>query len=262
MQADLYLRADVTGWLTLYHDQGVYGAFESVALARAGPVTFTAGRFVAPYGWKLANHTAWTRERLGFGATEREVGLGVGLETALVSVQAAVFNGAGDDLLDDNLAKGVSARAEVRLGQGAVRARAGGSVYWNVAGEDEDGVDERIEDLRAGGFYAVFAGRLGLLGQVDYRRLDDRAADGIRGHLIGYHELSFLAWQGVDLRVTWEHLDDLDVEDDLLQRLGVGVELYPAHGMEVQLLARYVLADARLPESALLDLMAMLHLYF
>ena len=264
MQADLYLRAEVAEWATLLHDQGVYGAFESMAILRFGGFIVKAGQFVPPYGWKLANHTAWTRERLGFGATGREVGLELGAEYGPFTAHVAFVNGAAEDIFDDNAAKGISGRLEVRLGRRSVRARLGASAYWNISGEDADDGDTRREDLRVGGTYAFFVGRLGVLGEVDFRRIDDRGADvPIVGSLVGYHELSFLAWQGIDLRVTWEHLDpDVEVADDLLQRLGVGIEVMPISGVEVQLLARYVLGDSRLAESGLFDVSATLHLFF
>ncbi len=263
MQADLYVRAELSDWLTLYHDQGVYGGFESKALVRFGAFTAKVGRFVPPFGWKLANHTTWVRNRMGFSATERDVGLEIGVEYGPLVAQVAVVNGAGEDLLDDNASKGISSRVEVRFGRASVRARIGGSAYWNIAGEETDEGDERVEDVRAGVFYALFVGRLGLLGEVDYRRRDDRAADFIVGSLIGYHELSFLAWQGVDMRIAWEHLDaDIEVSDDLLQRVSAGVEFHPITGLELQVLARYVLGDARLPAAGLFDVTAMVHAYF
>lgn len=263
MQADLYLRADLAEWVTLYHDQGVYGEFESMALFRAGPVHFKVGRFIVPFGWKLANHTTWTRERLGFGATDRDIGLEIGLEIGPLVLSVAGFNGSGSDLLDENVEKGIASRFDLRFGQGRVRGRFGGSVYWNISGEETDDGDERREELRAGGHYGFFVGRFGLLGEVDYKRVDDRTKPFVIGSLIGMHELSFLAWQGVDLRVTWEHLDpDLQVDGDLLQRIGVGVEVYPFSGVEVQLLVRYVLADENLPEAGLVDVTAMAHVWF
>lgn len=235
----------------------------SMLVARFAGFTAKIGRFVPPFGWKLANHTAWTRSRMGFSATERDVGLELGAEVGPLVAQVAVVNGAGEDLLDDNEAKGVSGRVELRFGKARVRARLGGSVYWNVAGEETDEGDERVEDLRAGGFYAFFVGRLGVMGDVAWRRLDDRTTDFIVGSLAGCHELSFLAWQGVDLRVSWEHLDpDLEVVGDLLQRLSVGVEVHPVTGLEVQLLGRYTLGDEQLPQAGLFDVTAMIHAYF
>ena len=262
MQADLYVRAQPAEWVTFYHDQGVYGAFESMVLLTFGPVTIKTGQYVPPYGWKLPNHMAWTRELLGLTATDRDVGVEVDLELGPLSLQAATVNGAGDDLFDDNFLKGVSMRFDLRFGQRAVRGRVGGSFYYNQAGEESDEGDQRREVIRAGGLYALHVGRLGLLGEVDYVRLDDRSTPMIRGQLIGYHELTFLAWQGVDIRFTYEHFDDVEVEDDMLHRLGVGVEVFPIHGLELQVLARTVLGDRRMPEAGLTDFLAMVHVYY
>ena len=276
MEAALYLSADLWQRLTLYMAPMLYGsetfAFEASAITRlpwAG-LYIKAGRFIPPFGWKVANHSAFTRKGLGFNVRDKQVGIEIGLNPGPFELQVAVVNGISekaDSDWDENLLKAVSARAAWLMRTRWVNLELGASAYYNVAGnpaeDDPSGADTRLEDLKVGGFAGLSVGRFTWLGEADYWRRDDRAAEFPVGQMATYQELGCLLMQGLDLVLTYElHDPDVQVQGDALHRFGGGFELYAWPFLEIDAFYRYSLADRRVESANVHEAMAVVHAFF
>ncbi len=68
MQADLYLAVTPADELLVYIEKGVGSKFEAFAIYRGLPYSgmIKAGRFIPAYGWRFADHKAYSRDYLGF----------------------------------------------------------------------------------------------------------------------------------------------------------------------------------------------------
>ncbi|MBI4816086.1 MAG: SPOR domain-containing protein [Deltaproteobacteria bacterium] len=275
MEAGLYVAADLWKQLTLYVAPVFFGNesifFDAMGLVRLPflDAYVKVGRFTPPYGIKLPNHSSFTRKRLGFNIRTKEVGAEVGLYPGPFSVQVAAFNGVAeaDAEWDDNAAKGFSTRISALLKTAPLKLELGLSGFYNVAGsseaDDPSGVDTRIEDLRVGVFGGAAIGRFTYLGEVDYWLQDDRTAEAAVGQLISYQELGFLAFQGLDLVLTYELLDaDVSLTGNAVHRIGGGLDAYLWPFSELSIIYRATVADPRAELARLHELAVVAHFYF
>lgn len=129
----------------------------------AGGVYVRAGRFAAPYGLRLADHTAYVRRYLGYNLLEETYGVGVGYLADSVEVHATGFvydplqggprKEAGGALLveaqpGDSLVIGASARAGVASDNTRLEAGIHGKLWIEGASllfqAELDGIHESI----------------------------------------------------------------------------------------------------------------------
>jgi hypothetical protein len=286
MQADLYLSAQLGDHLTFVLDRGItnFSAYGMVHLQHRR-AWLKAGHFVMPYGLRLADHTAFVRERLGFSPQTAYYGLDTGLEVGWrpgdFTLAVAVANGkpvtgAPPVQFDDNDAKALYALAEYRFGPQWLPLRVGVSGYTNTSGRkvvgEEDGEatllrEDRLRRRQAGVFLTASVDRFTYLGEVDVLRTTeyvtdaqtlDTTTDSVDGYAL-FNELSFLIIQGLDLQVQFE-VDRPDVDADLTpaRRIGAGFEAFPLPMLETKLLYRRTLSGQR---DGLDELAAVLHVY-
>lgn len=279
MQADLYLAATPFDGLTLYYDQGAYGSFEGMALYQfhlkapglSGYVK--VGRFTPSFGLRLPNHNVYTRQEIGFGPRDKDVGVEVGVNVGPLLLQAAVVNGTGpEQLLDDNKKKGGVGRAEVLLKAGALRLLVGGSFYLNASGNRTEVrgtvVDSTSQQWRAGVHLGAALGRFAylgeaLVGKVQPGELNKQLPKEFSFR--SYQELAVLVVRGFDLTLNYEFREpDLDLRSGRAHRLSAGFEFHPVPYAEIKALFRHSLGSgpAEEKQNGSNEAIAMVHVYF
>lgn len=288
MQADLYHSAQLSSYVTLVLDVGVYSGFEVWGLfsffQRPGvfDLKLKVGRFVPPFGIREVEHQLFTREGVGLGATDRDTGLELSMYLGPWTTQVALLNGTlGETAFDSTggqrrtFEKGVAVRSAVRAQLSGLRLQLGGSFYFNENANQTNPiftgvlplsqaakVSEGLDELRGGVFLTANLGRFTYLGDLVAVR-DGFYAEGLarlRGHAL-YQELSFVPMQGLELVATHEFMDpDFDLGSNAVHRVGAVVELFPLPYTEVRLMGRRQWS-LRPEVSAVTDLVLFLHLF-
>lgn len=273
MQADLYIHAAPSPYFDIYWDQGTFGSQELFLRPKLGIFSLKAGKFVPAFGWRLPDHTVWTREALGFGPRGKDTGLSLLAEHPNVSVELGMFNGAGADaFVDVDRLRAYSGRAEGRLLVGALRLHLGASGYFNRSGH----ATSRISTARFGGFGGVALGRLAWLfegdGGIDERyeqvRLRRCTGEPLSSgttrttRTAAYHELSMVVVQGLQVGVVYDFQDpDVRCKGDALHRLGLDVSFFPWPSTEIELIVRNSAGNPGNPNGRLFEAIAVLHGY-
>lgn len=210
-----------------------------------------AGRFFAPYGLRLADHTAYVRRYLGFNLLEETYGLGGGLVTDGWEVHATGF--ASDPFRPPARSEfGGALHVEARLGEVAVLG-ASGRIGASM-------VDTRTS---AGALLKLWLAGPHLLWMMEV----DGAYQRFRGPLLGASRYQLAAYAGP----VWMPVDGLSAgaayelfDEDLLTRgverhaVGLWVSYLPWAHVEVMLSGRAQLIG---PSDRALTAMLQLH-YF
>jgi hypothetical protein len=253
MQGDVYLNAHLGPHAGVYLDQGTHGSQEMFVWAGVSPVVIKAGKFMPAHGWRLPDHTSFTRESIGFGPRAKDTGVSVVLDHPFGTVEAGVFNGAGPDApLDLDRKRAYAARAEGRLRTSWVNLHAGASAYWNRT--------EAGEALRYGLFGGVSAGRFTYLAELD-KADDEQGGARVEGYA-AYHELSVVALRGLQAALTYDFRDpDIDVRRDGLHRAGVSAGFFPWPGIELEAAVRDSIGYVDNPRAGQLEIVVVLHGY-
>ncbi|HEY3176950.1 MAG TPA: hypothetical protein VGK94_14445 [Candidatus Polarisedimenticolia bacterium] len=230
LYADLELLRD---HLRLYADvkvaPGGVSTREIVGLVEnlPGRLYVKAGRFFAPFGWRLLDDGAFIRARTGYTFAAPDDGVEIGWQPGWFQGSLAVTNGNGGSA-DDNTNKRVSlistwAHPRVRIGSSAAVNRQGdvGSILGGLMGGVK--VSERVVAL----------------GEVDFGRDDDKAAGTVRRQVIAFGEIDVLAGRGVNLKAAFDYNDpDRADSGDEVNRVTVGVEWFAVQYTQFRLLWR------------------------
>jgi len=233
MQGDLYVHGQVSPEVGIYFEQGQSRAGEIFGAAHLLPLDgyVKAGRFIADYGWRFADHQMFNRRYLydpggsddpgvqyGSGL---EVGVSPGIFTATASVQE-VARGNPDPRLGDNYAY----RALIQKSFGGFRTGLGGSV---VRRADPSG------HLRAaGGFWYLGVGPVTWLGEIDETRQGETLG------LLAAHELGIRFVRGWEVLATYNFQDpDRAQRSGARHRAGGGVQVMPAPFFSTQIMVNY-----------------------
>ena len=250
MQSDVYAAAELTRHVTLYADYGLAsGSLEAFGLVKIplADAYVKVGAFMPAYGLRIPNHRTYIREEgLGFEPNLRDMGIETGIFPKSVGIVVSAFNGgSGATALNPDFRFGISGRADVTYRSKPLKLTVGASWWWEPGGEvDFDGEDMTTLDRRLGGYVMASAWRLTFLGEVDHRRTEDAVSDTSTDILVGYGELDFLVTQGVDVNVLFEYYDpDTRLKPNALQRVGVGVELFPTPHTEIKVLGRHTFGN-------------------
>jgi hypothetical protein len=214
--------------LSLYVDQRVApgGSTNSEAYARLsfGNQRFyvKAGQFFLPFGIRLQDDSAFTRQITGINFATPDRGAEVGFESASWSAQFAVSNGTAGGPATSN-----GKQYSLRVEHVTAAWRAGASANLN---ESDDGTD--LGGIRIGKrqMYGAFAGlrtgRIAWLAEADYIIDDTLVPD--RKQAIGLLEANWLMRQGHNLKVTAEYFDpDTSLSNDYRNRFSLVWEYTP-----------------------------------
>jgi hypothetical protein len=202
----------------------LYGMWR--AEPQSGPYV-RAGRFAAPYGLRLADHTAYVRRYLGFNLLEETLGVGGGTLGDGWELHATGF-------VFDPL-------------QGATRREYGGAVMFEAQPTDLAlGASARVgrtaDDMRlqvgVHGKLWIEPAKLMLQAEVDGVH-QTFAAGGNRNQLAAYVGPVLVPARGLYTGVAYEAFaEDLRVQSVLRQALGVWLSVLPRAHWEVMLSGR------------------------
>lgn len=226
-----------------------------------------AGRFVPSYGLRLDDHTNRIRREFELDGSlpeSRVLGVEVGAVASYPFLQASYFKLTSKyqepdpwDILDVDDGWG----AALNLGWRALGWSAGASAIARRRPLDEGG------DTDTFGLYGsfnpwFFSSRipLTLQGEIDVgsvQRASGRKAD----KLVGYGELGWLVWNGVNLIIAYDWSDpDRDVVDDHSGRIQFGGQLVVFPGVTFEARVRHL--DVATEEGDGTDLFLQMHLWF
>ena len=221
--------------LSLYVDQRIApgGSINSEAYARLWfdnqRFHVKAGQLYLPYGIRLQDDTAFTRQVTGINFATPDRGVELGMETARWTTQLAISNGTAGGAATPN-GKQYSVRTEyVTPGW-----RAGASFNLNdsAKGTDSAGVSigkRQMQNIFAG----VRTGPIAWLAEADYI-IDDTLVPR-RKQAVGLLEANWRVRQGQNLKITAEYFDpDTSLSHDYQDRVSVVWEYTPIQFAQVR----------------------------
>jgi len=241
---------------------GIYAGTEVYGLFKILPGNWyvKGGSFMPDYGWKIDDHTSYTRAGdLGFtGAGSHaglfflpnyyDLGFEVGGSLSSISVTAGVFNGSGQKTpVDFKADKAYVAKVEYSGSFSAVNLRFGVSGYG-------------YRSYKAAGIHLglAFSENLVVLGEMDWTHhflnvyTGAYSAPQVRENvhtMAAFAEVNYRAMQGLWLIGKYDRFDPLrGVSDDDVSaatnsvgRVTVGVEFFPYSFVEVRPQYRYTI---------------------
>ena len=242
-EANLYAEARlVPGRFSVYLDETV-GPGGASARELFGLLAFTrwnsyvkVGKFMPPYGWRLPDDAAFIRQFSGFTYSAPDLGIELGAEPGRWSLQLAAVNGTAGGA-EDNRAKQLSLIAvrrfeTFRLGVSAANNNASGGARTTTAGV-------------LGG---VNFGRLGLLGEADWR--EAKTTDDSTDEILALIEADFLVIRGFSFKYTHDFIDpDLDVHTDARTRDTFAIEWVPIPFVQLRMAAERRRGPPQVPGS-------------
>jgi len=185
-----------------------------------------AGRIFLPFGLRIEDDTAFTRQVSGINFTTPDKGVEVGYENGPWSAQLAISNGtAGGPELDNGKQISLSA-VYVQP-----RWRLGSSLNFN----NSDAGDREL--------YALFAGTrtgpISWLAEIDFI-IDEGFPEGRRSQLATLLEGNWKIRQGINAKLSYEYLDPDDtIDEDQQNRISAVLELFPIQFTQLRLGVRY-----------------------
>ena len=185
-----------------------------------------AGQFYLPFGLRIEDDSAFTRQITGINFATPDKGVELGVESARLSAQLAVTNGtAGGPETDER--KQISLRAAAHLQPGW---HAGASFNLN----DGNTGKRQMQGL----FTGVRTGSIAWLAEADY--IIDDSLDERRRQWVGLLEGNWAVLRGHNLKITAEYFEpDTDVDEDQQTRYSAVWELTPIQFVQIRAGARF-----------------------
>lgn len=269
MQMQGYLAVHPIENLTAYLDLGIQGSadryessgfdpHEQIWLRELfvmvhdlpGNTYVRAGRFAPPFGWRLPDHTAFTRAGLDFDQFRQVYGgeLGFAPNEWWANV-AGYYQGIDAWPGEEGLPVGGG-----YTGQGGFRGLGYtiGATAHVFAGQD--GYSEKAGGLMGG----LNLDPIAYLGELDVSRIEPGGDLDGATRLTALHEIqAYDLLRGFRPRLRYEWIDgNVLYRDDHMHRIGVGAEWFPVHYMSVDLGYRAQLGPGQDPKS---EVLLMLH---
>ena len=258
MQSQFYVDAQV---LPVLHVVGGFdvaqNAFEAYGLVDGLPagLYIRAGRFILPYGIRFDDHTAFTRDALGFSSTSEDTGLEIGVRPGPVSVSATLSNGLlganGLDFDGDHYA--FTGQASVRFWKFAL----GGGYFYNTR--------NKLWVQTYGPWLSFGIWRLALLGEFDLSNQEapDAARPGkttVQISSSSVADLEIELMQGLYFQARYTHRDpNWKVRRDWTDQALGGFLFYPMPFVSVTLQYRFNREDRPVMND---QLFAQAHFFF
>ncbi|MBI5215328.1 MAG: hypothetical protein HY960_06205 [Ignavibacteriae bacterium] len=282
MTATLYGSIQLAKKIYFYYKQdflnpnyGSYSGPEVYGLAKILPGNgyVKAGVFLPDYGWRLDDHTSYTRggdvgvfgsglfnNGLLFAPNYKDIGIEAGSFFGDLFVTAAVFNGTGDaSKVVLSKAKAYTMKVEYTGKADELNFRIGASGYG-------------FKSYKMGGIHAGLAyGDIVISGEVDWthHRIFPSPFQPVKedvNMMAAYAEVDYRAMQGLWFTGKFDMFDPLaGIEDDdlsttnSLKRLTIGLEYYPFSFVELRPQYRVVMEKPSVDNDQAL---VQLHLWF
>ncbi len=258
MQGDLYFDLRLNKKFRIYFDKGLYSGFEVFGLAKVLPLEgyIKVGKFMPAYGIKIDDHNAFIRggqygggefasvfpngyrQGLLFGERSEDTGLELGFSPSIFSLNIGVFNGnpgGGLTGTTGEKTKAVVVRGDINLQSDFANAVIGGSFYT------KPNISSPGKTQFYGGFgILTLANNLTFTGEADVvTTFHPTQLKEVSG-LMFYSEISYVAFQGVDLKLAFENYDpDTKLINGSFSTITVGAEMFPLTGVEVRPMYRF-----------------------
>ncbi|MEL6180333.1 MAG: hypothetical protein AAFS10_15330, partial [Myxococcota bacterium] len=220
-----------------------------------------AGRFNPSYGWRLPNHTAYTRRDLGFGENRQVFGLEAGINPNYLYANLAGFAQGIEGWPGDDEPAGFGSTFNV--GWRDLGWQVGASFHYLNRTEEGNENDDITGGLTWGvNFYPVV-----YLGEVDARITAVPDGDNVVS-LFAYHEINALVARGFTLKGGYEWQDqNIETQDDHNHRIFLGTDWHPYTYTHIEALYRRTWTGGSYPLTDLTDaqadeLLAILHVWF
>ena len=194
------------------------------------------GKFMPPYGWRLPDDSAFIRQFTGFTYSAPDLGIEVGAEPGRWSLQLAAVNGTAGGA-EDNRAKQLSLIAVRRFE----------SFRLGVSAANNNATDGN-RTTTAGVLGGVNIGRLGLLGEADWREI--KTTGDSTDELLALVEADFLVVRGFSFKYTHDYIDpDRDQSTDARTRDTFGIEWIPVPFVQLRMAAERRRGPPQMQES-------------
>jgi len=252
-EGNLYVKANLIGeFLTGYLDETLApnASNREIFLLVQGPFNsyLKAGRFLLPFGFRLLDDTAFTRQRTGFNYTVSDLGVEVGFEPGPISLSVALSQGAQNDRPSEISSVASFVHRNFRIG---------GSFSHNK-GEDT-----------ARTVFGAFAGlhfwKFTFLAEIDRIRDTNDITDITTNQNASLFEVDYLITKGVNFKFVYEFLDpDTDLDENEITRFSFGLEPFLTQFVQTSLFLR---VNNSPPEDPLgigdrIELVLQLHFFF
>lgn len=230
MQGNVYLTLQLTDRFFAHVARGISTTSELYGLGYILPANgyVKVGRFAPDFGWRVADHTAFVRSRMGFTPPRHtDVGIEAGVYPGHLALTASLLNGQLGDIQDGDKNVAVTARALYRAEVGGINFGLGASVWSNDGLDAAAGIPAKR--VAGGPFGYIRWKPLTWIWEADVSTLDTLQTDSPQA-LFTSHELSVQLRQGLDLKGTFDLYDeDRDRDTGKRIRYGFGAEsmLYP-----------------------------------
>lgn len=195
------------------------------------------GRFLPAFGWRLDDHTAFTRQGQTFDHQRQVTGIEIGLNPNYAYGHLSVYRNTptGSAPLVDDSGFGTALTAGYR----ELLWQAGGSLMYESRDDATDvwaGANWSLNLFQAdhpwkGGNVAPLI----YLGELDVRRTDPVLAsmETYTG-IVAYHELNYRVSRGLTVAGRYDWIDrNIDLKDDHVSRYVAELRLHPYRGVEL-----------------------------
>ena len=240
----------IPGLLSVYLDERIApgSAINREAYALLTPAdgnyTIKVGQFFLPFGWRLEDDSAFTRQVTGIDFFRPDNGVEVGLELGSWSAQVAVTNGTAGDSTQRTSFRGEYVSSRWRIGASYN--------FDNAAPGDR---------TMSGVFAGLRTGPISWLAELDY--ITDDMPAGDRDMVVSLLEGNWRLTKGHNLKVTFEAFDpDEAVADDEQERLSLVWEYSPVQMLQARIGARLYDGVAGNGPQNRDEFFAELHVYF
>lgn len=173
-----------------------------------------AGRFQKPYGWRVPDHTLFTRNPLGFGQYSQVYGVEAGINPNYPFAQVAAFYQGVESFPGDRAPEGAGV-------SGTFGFR---DLGYQVGGSFEAlSLNEGDNQITAGPLFGVNLYPLVVLGEVDYRQTSGDG--GSTAGVFAFIEANYLLTQGISALVYYAYaVPDLDTQGADISRAAAGIQ--------------------------------------
>ena len=238
MQGNVYLTLQLTDRFFAHVARGISTSSELYGLGYILPANgyVKVGRFAPDFGWRVSDHTAFVRDRMGFfppGHTD--VGIEVGVYPGHLALTASLGNGHLGDIQDSDKNLAVTGRALYRMEVGEIGIGLGGSVWSNDGFDAAAGISGKR--LVGGPLGYVHWRPVTWIWEADVSEFDAGQVDPPQAFFTS-QELTVQLRQGLDLKGTFDLYDENRDQDTGKQvRYGFGAEsmLYPFVRLEAMM---------------------------
>jgi hypothetical protein len=265
MQGNLYFTMQLTDRFSLSFDKGIGPTSSTLELYGLGyilPATgwVKVGRFTPDFGWRTPDHTAFTRQYMGFiPPFQTDVGVELGINPGNLMLTGSVLNGNLGSTSDTDDRLELVGRAQYRAHVGQLGFAIGGSGLWNRQFDREQ---------TAGGPFGYIQFKpLTWIWEADVSKSKDLASLTDSTSFFTSHELTAQLRRGLDLKGTIDIYDpNTDGNTGKRIRYGFGAEsmLYPFVRLEAMAYLYRNLDESGIsyPESEYSQFVGQLHFFY